>query len=212
MIKALIFDLDNTLIDRQKAFKEMLQRRFDEFVDDKELKENMISDILLWDNNGMVERLEVFKRWADKYNITFITPEQLDSDWSKESGSIAFLYEDVRETLTKLKEKYKIAVLSNGNKASQRRKMATIDIYDLLDYSLVSGEFHVRKPDPEIYKYTCLQLGLEPEECVYVGDNYRIDVLGSMNAGLKPIYVQRTDETHTDVQTIHEIKELLDLF
>ena len=88
MIKALIFDLDNTLIDRQKAFREMLFRRFNELIEDKNLIEPMVNDIIAWDNNGMVERIEVFTRWANKYNVTSITPAELDSDWSKESGSL----------------------------------------------------------------------------------------------------------------------------
>ena len=47
MIKAIIFDLDNTLIDRQKAFKEMLERKFNILFDDEELIQKMINDILI---------------------------------------------------------------------------------------------------------------------------------------------------------------------
>lgn len=212
MIKALIFDLDNTLIDRQRAFREMLYRKFNELFDDPQLVEEMIKDIILWDNNGQVERIDVFTKWAQKYNVTCITPEKLDKDWSNESGSVAFLFDDVRETLTELKKKYKLALLSNGNTASQRRKINTIQIDDLIDYSLVSGEFTCRKPNKEIFEYTCKQIDCLPEECVYIGDNYNIDVLGSRNAGLKPIYVSRNNEVHEDVKTIYQIKELLDLF
>ena len=139
MIKAIIFDLDNTLIDRQRAFKEMLDRKFHQLFEDETLIQEMIKDIIEWDNNGTVERIAVFKKWAEKYNVTKISAEQLDKEWSDESGSVAFLYDDVRETLTELKKKYKIAILSNGNKTSQRRKLSTIDIYDLLEI----GRAHV---------------------------------------------------------------------
>ena len=184
MIKAIIFDLDNTLIDRQKAFKEMLERKFHAMFDDEELIQKMINDILKWDNNGTVERIDVFKKWAEIYHITKISPEQLDKEWSNESGSVAFLFDDVRDTLKELKKKYKIAVLTNGNASSQRRKLNTINIYDLLDYSLVSSEYGVRKPDKKIFEYTAKQLDLKTEECSYVGDNYKIDILGSRNAGM----------------------------
>ena len=212
MIKAIIFDLDNTLIDRQRAFKEMLDRKFHQLFEDETLIQEMIKDIIEWDNNGTVERIVVFKKWAEKYNVTKISAEQLDKEWSDESGSVAFLYDDVRETLTELKKKYKIAILSNGNKTSQRRKLSTIDIYDLLDYSLISGEFTHRKPDKEISEYTAKQLGLETNECVYVGDNYKIDVLGSKNAGMLPVFISRNREVHEDVLTIKAIKDLLDCF
>ncbi len=211
MIKAIIFDLDNTLIDRQKAFKEMLIRKFCSLFDDKKLIESMVEDIIKWDDNGTVERIIVFKKWARKYDVTCITPEQLDKDWSNESGTVAFLYDDVKDTLIKLKEKYKLAILTNGNVASQRRKLNTINIYDLLDFSLVSSEYIVKKPDKQIFEYTAKQLGLNTSECVYVGDNYNIDVLGSRNAGMTPIYVSRKNEIHNDVTTIKQISELLNI-
>lgn len=212
MIKAIIFDLDNTLIDRQKAFKEMLERKFHILFDDEELIQKMINDILKWDNNGTVERINVFKKWAEVYHITKITPEQLDKEWSNESGSVAFLFDDVRDTLKELKKKYKIAVLTNGNASSQRRKLNTINIYDLLDYSLVSSEYGVRKPDKKIFEYTAKQLDLKTEECSYVGDNYKIDILGSRNAGMLPVFISRNNEIHADVLCIQTINELLQHF
>ena len=212
MIKAIIFDLDNTLIDRQRAFKEMLVRKFHLLFNDEELINNMIEDIMKWDANGTVERIVVFKKWAEKYNVTCVSPEKLDNEWANESGSIAFLYDDVKDTLTHLKNKYKLAILTNGNSASQRRKLNTINIYDLLDYSLVSSEYGIKKPNKEIFEYTAKQLGLKTNECVYVGDNYNIDVLGSKNSGMLPIYVSRNNEKHDDVTTIKEIKELLNIF
>ena len=212
MIKAIIFDLDNTLIDRQKAFKEMLERKFHILFDDEELIQKMINDILKWDNNGTVERIDVFKKWAEVYHITKISPEQLDKEWSNESGSVAFLFDDVRDTLKELKKKYKIAVLTNGNASSQRRKLNTINIYDLLDYSLVSSEYGVRKPDKKIFEYTAKQLDLKTEECSYVGDNYKIDILGSRNAGMLPVFISRNNEIHEDVLCIQTIKELLQHF
>ena len=213
MIKALIFDLDNTLIDRQRAFREMLHREFSKITDDVDLINKMVEDIIVWDKNGEVSRDITFNMWKDKYGFVKPTPEELSTSWSNESGKVAYLYPDVRETLSKLKGKYKLAILSNGNKVSQRRKLETIAIYDLLDYSLVSGEFSVNKPDPRIYHYVCGQLGLDPEECAYIGDNYRIDVEGSKNAGLYPVYVCRTKgDAVSDCLTINNISELLNIF
>lgn len=211
MIKAIIFDLDNTLIDRQKAFREMLLRKFHLLFNDENQINDMVNDIMKWDDNGTVERIVVFNKWAEKYNVTCISPEELDKQWSNESGSIAFLYDDVKDTLEKLKKKYKLAILTNGNTASQRRKLNTINIYDLLDYTLVSSEVNMKKPDIKLFEYTAKQLNVKPNECVYVGDNYQIDVLGSRNANMQPIFVSRKDEKYDDVTTIKEISELLNI-
>lgn len=212
MIKALIFDLDNTLINRQKAFKEMLYRVIGEYYNDQELINQMVEDIIEYDYNGKNPRIESFTKWVNKYHVTAITPEQFADNWANESGSVAYLYDDVRPTLTKLRERYKIAVLSNGKPLSQRKKMKTIAIDDLLDYSLISGEYGIDKPDRRVFDYVCSQMNLKNEECVYIGDTYAIDVVGARNAGLETIYVSRAGETHEDVKTIYEIKDLLEIF
>lgn len=211
MIKALIFDLDNTLIDRQRAFKEMLFVKFKELSKDETLVNQMVEDVLIWDNNGVVERKVSLGNWADKYGYSQELALKIGDDWSKTSGSIAYLYPDVRDTLTKLKEKYIIAILSNGNKSSQRRKMETIDIYDLLDYSLISGECEFKKPQKEIFDLVLKNLKIDASEAIYIGDTYKIDILGSRNAGIKPIYIDRKNEIHDDVYTIHEISDLLNV-
>lgn len=213
MIKALIFDLDNTLIDRQRAFREGLNRIFHLYSDDEQLISQMIEDVILWDNNGAIERIEAFGKLVDKYRPENVDAQTLDLKWKSISGKDCYLYPDVRDTLTKLKEKYKLAVLSNGNKESQRRKMDTIAIYDLLDYSLIASEYIVWKPDKRIFEFTCQQLGLKPEECAYIGDSYRIDIIGSRNAGLMPVFVNRKKENcDEDITVINEISELLDIF
>jgi len=209
MIKGLIFDLDNTLIDRQKAFSEMLWRKLRTWFNDKNLIQQMIQDILLFDNNGAVERVVAFQKWIDKYHIDFITAQQFASDWSKESGGVTYLFDDVKDTLKILKENYRIMILSNGNKTSQRRKIESIAINDLIDYSLISSEYGISKPDPRIFQYVCQQNNLKPEECIYIGDTYQIDVLGAQNAGLHAIYVSRFNEVHADVPTIYQIADLL---
>lgn len=209
MIKALIFDLDNTLIDRQRAFEEMLFVKFKELCNDENLVKQMVKDVLIWDNNGVVERKISLGNWADKYGYNQEVALKIGDDWAATSGSIAYLYPDVRDTLSKLKEKYTIAILSNGNKSSQRRKMETIDIYDLLDYSLISGECEFKKPQKEIFDLVLNDLKINAFEAIYIGDTYKIDILGSRNAGIKPIYIDRKNEVHNDVYTIHEISDLL---
>lgn len=212
MIKALIFDLDGTLIDRQKAFTEGMTSILHDYFDNEQLINDMLVDILEWDKRGSVERIIVFIKLLEKYNIKDVTAEELDLQWKSMSGKTTYLYEDVRDTLTILKKKYKIGILSNGGTKTQRRKMDTINIYDLIDYSLISGEYICSKPDKRIFDYVCTQMGFKPEECAYIGDSYRIDIDGSLNANMMPIFVNRTNENHLGVTTINEIKELLNIF
>lgn len=212
MIKAIIFDLDGTLIDRQTAFIEGISEILHMYFTDEELITKMIEDIVEWDHRGAVERIVVFNKLKDKYKFDNVTPEQLDQDWKNKSGKVTYLYKDVKDTLKKLKTRYKIGILSNGGTKTQRRKMDSINIYDLIDYSLISSEYGVSKPEKAIFEYTCAQMRFKPEECVYVGDSYLIDVEGSKNAGLTPVFVNRTNENHPETICISQISELLNIY
>ncbi|HEY5983517.1 MAG TPA: HAD family hydrolase [Anaerolineales bacterium] len=53
--------------------------------------------------------------------------------------------------------------------------------------TIASGEFNTWKPEPQIFLHACAQLGLQPNETVYVGDNWFADVVGAKNAGVTPV-------------------------
>ncbi len=190
----------------------MLQQEIPRIIGDDPRISQMVEDIVRWDNYGEVERIDSFGMWIEKYQITQITARQFSNQWSGQSGKVAILFDDVIETLEQLKKKYKLAVLTNGNSGSQRRKLKTIALDEYWDYTLVSEEFGISKPDPAIFQYTAGQLNLPVEDCAYVGDNYRIDVLGSLNAGMMPVFVNRRNHPPVAQTTITEIRQLLDIF
>jgi len=212
MIKAILFDLDNTLIDRQKGLSNYLYDKFKQLSKDKDIINQMVNDVLLWDDNGNNPRLDTFTKLVNKYHeIVTFTPEEIDKEWRNLSGINTVVYEDSKETLKYLKTKYKIGILTNGKPTTQLRKLEALNVDDILDFRLISGDYICDKPDIRIFKYAVKQLRVKPKECIYVGDNYNIDVIGSRNAGLKPIYISRFSKEYNDVTTIYEIKELKDI-
>ena len=88
MIKALIFDLDGTLIDRQKAFTEGMSFILHDHFSDEQLINDMLVDILEWDKRGSVERIVVFTKLLEKYNIKDVTAEELDLQWKSMSEEL----------------------------------------------------------------------------------------------------------------------------
>lgn len=210
----IVFDLDNTLIDRQRAFTEMLKERIAATLPEhkKELKDQAIRDILMWDDNGTVSRSVSFKKYCEKYEVTCMSSEELSNYWTTISGSVVYLFDDVKDTLLYLRKKYRMAILTNGSPISQRRKLESTGILDLFELSVVSGEVGIDKPDSRIFDYMCEKLNSKPEECLYVGDNYVNDVLGARNSGWNAIYLNRlhlaSDETQM-IASLNELKELL---
>ena len=209
-MKVIVFDLDNTLIDRQRAFTEMLKDRIQLTLpaDKKHLKEQAIQDILMWDDNGTVSRSVSFKKYCDKYEVTCMTSEELSTYWTTISGSVVYLFDDVIEVIAYLKDKYRLAILTNGSPVSQRRKLESTGILNLFELSVVSGEVGIDKPDPRIFDVMCDRLNVKPEECLYIGDNYVNDVLGARNAGWNAIYLNRLHLESDESQMIDSLKKL----
>jgi HAD superfamily hydrolase (TIGR01549 family) len=86
---------------------------------------------------------------------------------------------------------------------------------------VLSSVFGKRKPDPSIYLEAARLAGVEPSQCVYVGDNLKRDVTGARQAGFGMVVIMIspeelaeatiTDENRPD-SVIHEFSELLDIF
>ena len=211
--KVVLFDLDNTLIDRQRIFKEMLMRKIGEYHTSisKEELEKIVDEIIVWDNNGNQHRLVTFQQYIDKYNVD-VTAEELNAYWNDHSGEIIYVFEDALDTLQYLKSKYKLGIVSNGNTVSQRRKINQLPFLEMFDYTLVSGEIGIHKPNVGIFNKVCEEMMVLPQECVFVGDNYRCDIEGSYYAGMKPVWICKekvNSEICTCICNLSELKQLL---
>jgi putative hydrolase of the HAD superfamily len=77
-------------------------------------------------------------------------------------------------------------VISNSN-GSVRRILESLGLARFLDFVLDSSEVGVEKPDPRIFRLALGRAGLGPQDAVYVGDLYSVDVLGARAVGLQAI-------------------------
>jgi HAD superfamily hydrolase (TIGR01509 family) len=84
----------------------------------------------------------------------------------------------------------------------------------LLDVIITSQDVGVGKPDPQIFLEGLKRAGVLPEETLYVGDQYQVDVVGARNAGIRGILLDRTDHYQeitdcTRIRTLSEISNFL---
>ena len=122
------------------------------------------------------------------------------------------LFNDVMPALDGLKKrKLTLGLISN----IERDMTATLDKLGLssrLDIVVTSQDAGFTKPHPEIFRYAIKQAGVPPAETVYVGDQYQVDVVGSNDAGMKGILLDR-DEYYRetlDCPRLRSLKELAD--
>lgn len=97
-------------------------------------------------------------------------------------------FEDVIPALTRLREHVVLGSISNG--------AADLHAIGLAHYFAVSVAAHrmgTAKPDPAIFLAACDELGVAPNEAVYVGDDPLLDVVGAQKAGLQAVWMNRLE-------------------
>ncbi len=119
----------------------------------------------------------------------------------------------VEEVLKTLSGKYKLAVISNAMSDVPRYTIKRFGLEKYLDTVVISRDLGIRKPDPEIFKFTLVNLGVESLEAIHVGDSLESDVQGAKNAGMKAVWLKKSIKEMNTLPdyTIHSIKELTSL-
>ena len=105
--------------------------------------------------------------------------------------------------------RYRLGVVSNAD-GRVEALLQRVGLAELVDFVIDSHVVGVSKPDPGIFRMGADRLGLEPEECLYVGDLYAIDVLGARAAGLQPLLLDPFGRLAQwdDVERIASVSEL----
>lgn len=105
----------------------------------------------------------------------------------------AIAFEDAHKTIRKIsKRKIKLGVMSNVS--SHEVALGILKNVKLRKYFhlvVTSALIGIRKPDPGIFKYALLQLNIEPQQAVIVGDSERHDIQGGYSAGFRTVLVDR---------------------
>ena len=224
-VRAILFDFDDTLGDRDAAFRiglEAFIRYYRPTLSDEEVialreemfrfnregygtpiaYENLVEHFLnQWGCNA--DRKVAYRRLCDGFSDHYP------------------IHEDVIPTLIELRRRgYRLGIVTNGGSYPQNRKMDRSGLRTYVDLVVVGGDEKVQKPNPLIFRRTAARLGIPAECCLFVGDHPRTDIAGALSAGMQVI---RKDAAHApdhpfyglpcpDTAVIHQILELLDLF
>ncbi len=123
------------------------------------------------------------------------------------------LMPDAKETLARLQGRYRIALLTNGDSAMQREKIAASGLGKFFDAVVVSGELGIGKPHAGVFCAVLAQLELTESEAAMVGNSLHRDIAGAKNAGLAAAIWLRVagSEEFADVEPDHTIDGLFAL-
>ena len=112
--------------------------------------------------------------------FSFMRDEYKPNDW---------VPPDVPGTLENLiTAGYRLAMLSNRSKPYQE-ELESLGLAGYFEFALAAGEINIWKPAPGIFHHALRLMKTQPEETLYIGDNYYADIVGARDVGLHPILI-----------------------
>ena len=120
------------------------------------------------------------------------------------------LYDDVIPAVKSLNEQGYILGLVTNLREDINVHCRRLGLEPYLKFALTSEMVGFPKPDPHIFQAALTKAGIEASEAVFVGDQYRIDVVGARNAGIQPILIDRYD-LYPDVSDCPRIRTLAEI-
>lgn len=131
-----------------------------------------IRDIFARPEMGEVEADTLFKAYLAHYAHHYI------------------LFDDVLSFLDGLNG-FPVAIVTNGAEEHQWVKVRATGLDARIKTIVISEAVGLRKPQKEIFEYAARELGVAPEACLMVGDNYDADCLGALGAGMAALRIDR---------------------
>jgi len=217
MIKAVIFDLDNTLLDFMKmkeyavkaAIAGMIEAGL--VIDDEESYKKIVS---IYQEEGW-ENQQVFNYFLDRtvgeVNNKYLAAAIVAYRRAREANLL--LYPNVNHTLVELmKAGIKLAVVSDAPSREAWMRIYYLNLHHHFDFVLTFDDTNARKPSPIPFQMALKELKTEPSETLMVGDWPERDVAGANNLGIRSIFARYGDSFGTidsgadwDINDVYEI-------
>lgn len=221
-LKAILFDMDNTLFDfvaaKLIACREILsyinRKKGSNFEDPSELFRYFLRGTYGF------EDYENIRDYMQERRI-FTTQDYRNCCEIYERGKLENLelYSGVRDTLSLLKKMgLKLVIITDADRSHAVARLKKVKLLDLFDFLVATDMTGTKKPDPAHFLFALQALDTEPEENLVVGDSIRRDILPARKLGLKTAYASygdwRPDEKIDPCFDfkLNEFSELLDIY
>lgn len=222
MIRAIVFDLDNTLVDFMRMKHEAVEAAIDGMIDaglglPREAVRARIDAI--YQELGL-EYQNVFDRLLES-ELGEIDPKILASGivaYRRARGSAMVLYPHVQMTLLELaKRGIRLGVVSDAPRSQVWLRLCDLSLQHTFDAVVTFEDTGERKPSPAPFREVLRRLGVEAGDALMIGDWAERDVVGGRSLGMKTVFARYGDTFGTqesgadyDIQDVFELVAIAD--
>ncbi len=232
MLKAIFFDMDETLCGTSQAdksagqkFAAWIQQTYPQVSDPQAFLQRYLQGVykklnaefpqlvaLLPDENAFRYGLIQTILAENGIHIDAEQAQQAQHYFdSARMGAFTF-FPGVKEMLTDLRKHYKLVVITNGPIFSQHPKLKATQMDEWVDHIIVGGEEPEEKPAASIFQKALNLVDVKPEEALHIGDSLAADIAGANNMGILSVWVNATGASNpTEITPNFEIRETVEL-
>lgn len=213
--KTVIFDMDGTIYSfkegsfTKSGLKKKVLENASKFLEDRlqitpEESKKILEAII--DKYGEHISIGIEK----EYDIS--RDEYFNYTWNVNPQGIVEPNDDLRSMLGEISKEHDFIILSDAPIIWIKNVLTFLNIFDLFENKIYSGESDRRKANSNAYEFIITSLGKKPEECIAVGDQEESDIIPAKNLGITTIYINSIEKSKVSdysIENILQFKELL---
>jgi putative hydrolase of the HAD superfamily len=200
--KALLLDLDDTLIDTRQGMRLALRDFHSAYghlmagtVEDAEVRWQQGLDLhfpryVRGEISFQEQRRGRIRAIFSRPDMPEAEADRLFNAYLEHYAGHYILFDDVNGFLDGLRG-MPVAIVTNGGAEHQSLKLRVTGLRARVQAAVISEAVGFRKPLKEIFHLAARELGVEPADCLMVGDNYEVDCVGAENAGMRAYWINR---------------------
>ncbi|CAE6878788.1 HAD family hydrolase [Vibrio sp. B1FLJ16] len=232
MLKAIFFDMDETLCGTSQAdkvagqeFAAWIKTTYPQLTDPEAFLQRYLQGVykklnaefpqlvaLLPDENAF--RCGLIKTILAEQGIEVSAEEAQQAQNffdSARMNAFSFL-PGVKEMLVELRQHYTLVVITNGPIFSQHPKLAATNMSEWVDHIIVGGEEPEEKPAASIFHKALSLAGVKPQESLHIGDSLAADIAGANDMDILSVWVNPTgSENPTAIEPDYEVRNTIEL-